>query len=250
MSFAYMNWYTGDYLRDTRHLTPLKHGCYMLLLMHCWDSRGPVPLDEQECAGIANCRSSDEIDSMRYVIDRYFVRMEDGFYNTRMQREIEKAQALSAKRSHAGFVGYKAVSKSLKKKDIQASARQVSGNCSASASNTNTNTNLNTNTNKVKNTTPASRTMLCPDRVSTEVWEDFLLLRKQKKAAVTGTALVGIQREAEKAGISLDAALRMCCERGWAGFKASWTNGKVDMASEMEQFAQMVLSQEKDISNG
>jgi hypothetical protein len=28
--------------------------------------------------------------------------------------------------------------------------------------------------------------------------------------------------QAEKAGLSLEAALRECCARGWAGFKASW----------------------------
>ena len=31
-----------------------------------------------------------------------------------------------------------------------------------------------------------------------------------------------LAREAEKAGISLEAALSTCCERGWQGFKASW----------------------------
>jgi hypothetical protein len=30
MSFAYLPLYTGDYIRDTRHLTPLRHGIYLL----------------------------------------------------------------------------------------------------------------------------------------------------------------------------------------------------------------------------
>jgi len=122
MSFAYLALYTGDYLRDTRHLTPLKHGVYLLLLMHCWDSRGPAPLDEQECAGIANCRSADEIDALRYVLQKYFVRMDDGWYNDRMQREIERAQNISAARKDAGFKGY------------QARAKQLPSTCQASAS--------------------------------------------------------------------------------------------------------------------
>ena len=32
----------------------------------------------------------------------------------------------------------------------------------------------------------------------------------------------GIRTQAEAAGLTLEAALRMCCERGWAGFKAEW----------------------------
>ena len=113
MSFAYLPWYTGDYLRDTRHLSPLKHGVYLLLLAHCWDQKGPIPLDEQECAGIANCRSSDEIESLRYIVARYFIRMEDGYYNARMQKEIERAESISHARSDAGRKGYQAKAKHL-----------------------------------------------------------------------------------------------------------------------------------------
>jgi hypothetical protein len=39
---------------------------------------------------------------------------------------------------------------------------------------------------------------------------------------VTATAVAGIRREASKAGISLEDALRICCARGWRGFKAEW----------------------------
>ena len=45
---------------------------------------------------------------------------------------------------------------------------------------------------------------------------------KTKKAPVTQAALTGIEREARKAGWSLNAALTECCARGWAGFKADW----------------------------
>ena len=78
--------FARDYLRDTRHLSPLRHGVYLLALMHCWDSKGPMPLDEQEAAGICNCRSNDEIEALRYVMARFFTRMADGHYNKRMAR--------------------------------------------------------------------------------------------------------------------------------------------------------------------
>lgn len=39
---------------------------------------------------------------------------------------------------------------------------------------------------------------------------------------MTDTALAGVRREAEKAGISLQEALECCCEVGWQGFNASW----------------------------
>lgn len=61
-----------------------------------------------------------------------------------------------------------------------------------------------------------------PPDVGVEVWDDFSLHRKAKKAELTETALSRIRSEAEKAGWSLEAALAECCARGWQGFKAEW----------------------------
>ena len=68
--------------------------------------------------------------------------------------------------------------------------------------------------------------------VSDSVISDWITLRKSKKAPVTGTAIAGIIREAEKAGWSLSDALAKSCERGWTGFKADWVSGenKPDLA--------------------
>lgn len=62
----------------------------------------------------------------------------------------------------------------------------------------------------------------CPEGVSEQVWQDFLVLRKQHKAPVTATALAGIAREAAKAGWPMEKALSECVARGWRGFKAEW----------------------------
>lgn len=61
-----------------------------------------------------------------------------------------------------------------------------------------------------------------PIEVSDGVWLSFLQVRKAKKAAVTDLAILGIKRECVKAGILLEDALTICCERGWASFKAEW----------------------------
>lgn len=51
---------------------------------------------------------------------------------------------------------------------------------------------------------------------------DFLAVRRLKRAPVTETAIAGIRREAEKAGLAFPDAIRMCVERNWTGFKADW----------------------------
>ena len=64
--------------------------------------------------------------------------------------------------------------------------------------------------------------------VNDQIIDDWLILRKTKRAAVTATAVDGIEREAGKAGMSLGDALKLCCEQGWQGFKADWVAAKAE----------------------
>jgi hypothetical protein len=96
--------------------------------------------------------------------------------------------------------------------------------------------------NKVKqNTTPSSSSSssssssiikrVTPDGVLPQVWDDFLQLRKQKRSAVTDTVIRGIEKEASKAGLSLNDALEHCCIAGWQSFNAEWyANSKSKVA--------------------
>lgn len=57
--------------------------------------------------------------------------------------------------------------------------------------------------------------------------QDYLAVRKDKRAAtLTKTALAGLEREANRAGLSLTQAITLCCERGWVGFRADWLQDK------------------------
>ena len=79
-----------------------------------------------------------------------------------------------------------------------------------------------------------------PVGVSYSVWRDFVKHRKAKKAQVTQTVIDGIQREADKAGWSLEAALRECITRNWQSFKADWV--KDSGLSKTGQTNQTVIS--------
>lgn len=70
--------------------------------------------------------------------------------------------------------------------------------------------------------------------VSDQVVHDFKQLRQKLRAPITATAMAGIRREADKAGLTLADALAMCCERGWRGFKAEWisANGQSPTSTE------------------
>lgn len=66
----------------------------------------------------------------------------------------------------------------------------------------------------------------CPDDVSPDVWNDFSALRKQHNATLTDTALKGLRREGQKAGMDLQEVLEFCCQQGYRGFKASWAQDR------------------------
>jgi len=211
MSFQFMPIYTGDYHRDTRHLTTEEHGAYFLLLIHCWDQKGPVPLDERRQCGIVNARSGGEIESLRRVLNEFFVQMADGWYNKRMMEEVAKAEHISSSRRRGGL------EKARRMRDAVRHAHAVlEQNISNASAGTPTPTPTKEKS-KEKDTSPSA-----PENVSQKVWRDWLVIRKAKKAPVTETVIDGIRREAHKANLSLEAALQISAENNWSGFKASW----------------------------
>lgn len=246
MSFAFMPVYTGDYLRDTRHLTPLKHGIYFLLLMHCWDQKGPVPLDEQECAGIVNCRSADEVEALRYVLNRYFVRMEDGWYNKRMAEEVARAENISRNNSAAGKKSAQARA-AIREKVISTRAQRVL-NASSTGVGTPTPTPTPTTTTTTAGKPPLppkpakeGRTVVLPAWVKPEDWKAYIDHRVRMHKPMTEEA----QRRAlaelgrlRSMGNDPGAVITQSLTRGWAGLfevksTSSSTHGQIERVAAM-----------------
>ena len=73
-----------------------------------------------------------------------------------------------------------------------------------------------------KETEKKATVVACPPDVGLQEWTDWLALRKAKKAPVTETVVKSARKEAEKAGISLNAFLTIWCARGSQGLQADW----------------------------
>lgn len=58
--------------------------------------------------------------------------------------------------------------------------------------------------------------------VNEQILDDFLQIRKAKKATNTKTALALIVSESKKAGLNIADAVEFSTKSGWAGFKADW----------------------------
>jgi hypothetical protein len=62
----------------------------------------------------------------------------------------------------------------------------------------------------------------CPPDVSQQIWNDWVALRKSKKAPITQTVLNGAVTEAKILGWPLEKFLAEWCSRGSQGLKAEW----------------------------
>lgn len=68
----------------------------------------------------------------------------------------------------------------------------------------------------------AAPKVLKPEGVAEAVWEDWLALRRAKRAPVTPTVVASATGEAKAAGMSLEAFLAVWCARGSQGLSADW----------------------------
>jgi uncharacterized protein YdaU (DUF1376 family) len=97
----WMKFYVGDYLRDTRGLSTLEHGAYLLLIMEYW-SNGGLPSDERKLARITGL-SAEEWDEVRPTLVEFFY---DGWRHKRIDHELSEAEKKSNKAKAAAEKGW------------------------------------------------------------------------------------------------------------------------------------------------
>lgn len=204
----YYSFHIGDYASHTRHLSLIEDLAFRRLLDFYYLHEQPIR--QREIARQIGMREHEQ--EVLSVLEEFFLSTESGYINPRADREIEQYHAKIEQASRAG----------------KASAeRRFNGRSTDRSTDVQPTINQEPITNNQIKKAPK---VAPPDGVSSSVWEDFLQLRKAKKAPVTTAALSGIISEAEKAGWSLERALSECCVRGWQAFKAEWVAAKPDLA--------------------
>lgn len=91
----YVEFYPGDYMRDTAHLSLTEHGAYVLLLLHYYATEKPLPNDNPTLFRIARSMGETEKAAVIAVADEFFpVDPIDGLrHSARADRETAKARA-------------------------------------------------------------------------------------------------------------------------------------------------------------
>jgi len=216
----YYRHHIGDFLKDTGHLSNDQMGIYLRMLWKYYLDEKPL---HNDCESIAFAMRSDE-KTVHLILRHFFVLQDDGWRHNRCDIEIADFHGKKEKAANSANARWNGA------KSVQPHTER-----NANASIIDANHKPITNNHK-----PIKNTVAPPEGVTDSVWQDWIKLRKEKRAAVTQTAVDGIEREARKAGISLQTALETCCERGWTGFKADWVADK--SLSKTGQTNQTVMS--------
>jgi uncharacterized protein YdaU (DUF1376 family) len=126
--FPALTLWTDAYLSDTRHLSTLEHGAYLLLLMEAW--RRPncdIPDDDRFLARLAGV-SVDEWEAIKPVIMEFWTR--DGRTKTWKQKRLIKERDAARKRSKSQRDNSAKRWNKTKKGDATGSPKKSHGNTS------------------------------------------------------------------------------------------------------------------------
>jgi uncharacterized protein YdaU (DUF1376 family) len=222
----YFQFNIGDYKSHTNHLDLLEDLAYRRLLdLYYLHER---PLNSGITAVARQIGMRDHETQVKTILEEFFCLTEDGWVNTRADREIEHYHGKIEQASRAG----------------KASAERRSNARSTDVQPTNNHKPITNNHKPIKEKATIVAT---PEGVSQSVWDDFKTLRKAKKAPITQRAIDGLINEANKAGWSLEQALTECCVRGWQAFKAEWVADKPKLVNRFDVVTTTVPSkQERD----
>ncbi len=208
-----------------------------------YDTEQALPLDVASLCRKIVARDPSEKEAVLAVLDEFFHETPTGWFHDRCEEEIadyrkknsqasvagKASAAARAERRRAALAGESPTGVERRGNenptDVERTLNGRSTEVQQTVNRTPTNQEPITNNHKpVKQKTsapPGGDASLFP-QVDAQVVADFKALRTRKRAPITATAMSDIAKQASIAGMTLEAAMRVCCSRGWAGFKAEW----------------------------
>ena len=219
----------GDFDKATRHLNRLERSIYRDLLDVYYETESPLTLELDKLKRKILATTEQESTAVEQVLAEFFLETPNGWFHSRCDAEILKFQDNTTQKALAGKAS--AAAKAARKQ--QALNGRLT-DVEQTYNGTSTNQNLEPITN---NQEPIVKEKVSDEpKPTTKNWlqvlkdldvdenhaRDWLKVRAKKKAELTETALKAMQREAGKAGISLDRAVQICAEKTWGAFNASW----------------------------
>lgn len=214
----YYSFHVSDYIHDTAHLSIYEDLAFRRLLDLYYTSEKPIPNKTQEVS--RRIRMSGHSDAVQTVLEEFFMFdiANDCWFHKRCDETISAYQAKAERNRAVGKLGGRP---KANPDAIPQETQMVSKD----------NPNHKPITNNHKPSKERATSVACPDSVSQQVWNDWMTVRKEKKAkTLTETGWSGFVKQVEKAGWSLEQAISHCCLKQWVGFEAAWVAPKQNPA--------------------
>jgi uncharacterized protein YdaU (DUF1376 family) len=184
----------GDYMSATLHLSWDEDHAYRRLLDSYYETEKPLPADVRACCRLVLAATDEQREAVKIVLREFFNLTEVGWTNARAELEISAMRDKQAAARQSALIGVEMRTK-------PANARQEAANAAQKPAN--------------------APQKLLPD-VDPETLADWMTIRRAKHSPLTPTAVARMRAEAEKAGLSMQDVLLICCERSWVAFRADW----------------------------
>lgn len=223
----------GDYAAHTRHLSEIEDLAYRRMLELYYLHEHPlVGRPEDIARAIGMSRRSRET---QRVLDQFFTQGPDGWHNKRADRELADYWGVVDRNRKNGKLG----GRPRKQNPNGSIGTNPDGlvplpSPLSPVPEVPPSPSVSTPQGGSKPTKRVCSQAERPDGVPEPLWRDWNVQRNKLRAPITDTVIEGFRREAAKAGISLEAAVREAIERNWRGFRADWylrdhgaTNGHV-----------------------
>jgi uncharacterized protein YdaU (DUF1376 family) len=205
----YYSFHVSDYIHDTAHLSNDEDLAYRRLLDLYYTQEKPIPNRTHEVA--RRIRMGKNIEAVQTVLEEFFMFSleHDFWFHKRCDETIAAYQAKAERNRAVGKLGGRPKSNPQETQTVSKH-----------------NPNQEPITNNHKPIKERATSVACPPDVNEQVWQDWLQLRKSKKASVTETVVKGARAEAVKLGWELEKFLVEWCTRGSQGLKAEWITEK------------------------
>jgi len=205
-----MNYYPfhiGDYISHTSHLSDAEDLAYRRMIDLYYQTEEPF----KDVAWVARrIKSTSEI--VKLLLEEFFEFDSDVWRSKRADEEIAKyrLKADSARNANRIKTEKKSVLITELKSELISEPNHIVTN----------------NQEPITNNQEPYINTITPEGVSDEVFKDICKLRKGLKAPVTQTAMNVLAKEGQKANLTLEQVMMLCCQNGWRGFKAEWIKEK------------------------
>ena len=205
----YYKFNIADWHLATSHLSLEEEAIYFKLINYYYDTEQPIPTETQTV--IRRLRLGSYSDTVTVILTEFFELSTDGWHHKRCDDEIHAYHLKAEKNKTVGKLG----GRPKKNNDLADNPQETQTVSKNNPQETLTINHKPLTKNHNKDIPP-------PEDVDVSLWNDYLKIRKAKKLPLTETALKGLIREAEKAKMPFPEVIRICCEKGWAGFDSSW----------------------------